>query len=90
MGFDPNYIRNGLIIVITLIARIGLHERGHAVGMPRDGYYSLARGGCPLILSVVNTSVTRNIIGYVAGGARIPCAGPCDWLNPRAFPLIFP
>jgi len=62
----------------------------HAVGMREETYYSLARWSGILLLVVVNVGVTHSLVGYAVGAACVPYASLCAWINPHAFPLIFP
>jgi hypothetical protein len=78
MDFDANLIRSGF------------HRWQHAIGMPGKACCSLWRWCGALILSVINTSVTRIIVGHVACRDSIPHAVLRGRISPRAFPTIFP
>ncbi len=62
----------------------------HAVGMTEETYLNISRWSGILMLVMVNLSATRHVIGFAVGLGCLPYAELCAWINPSAYPLIFP
>jgi Zn-dependent protease len=61
-----------------------------AVGMSEETYFNIARWSGLIMLILINLSATRHMIGFLVGEACVPYAVICGWVNPSAYPLIFP